>query len=154
MRRRGRDLGDVKMITAELLILQPALYSNAINGHATPPLLCRLPSPSPRRPSSPPSFEHDGLGRYGDPLNPAGDLEAMKLCHNRLKKDGVLYLSVPTGKDEVVWNEGRVYGRERFKMMLEGFELKGSFGRIEWDTRGDGTQPVFVLGKTAIENEL
>ena len=24
------------------------------------------------------SFEHDGLGRYGDPLNPNGDLEAMK----------------------------------------------------------------------------
>ena len=24
------------------------------------------------------SFEHDGLGRYGDPLNPNGDLETMK----------------------------------------------------------------------------
>ena len=24
------------------------------------------------------SFEHDGLGRYGDPLNPNGDLDAMR----------------------------------------------------------------------------
>ena len=30
------------------------------------------------------SFDHDGLGRYGDPLNPNGDLEAMKVAMKQL----------------------------------------------------------------------
>jgi hypothetical protein len=32
------------------------------------------------------SFEHDGLGRYGDPLNPNGDLIAMRNTRRLLKK--------------------------------------------------------------------
>ena len=35
------------------------------------------------------SFEHDGLGRYGDPLNPSGDLRAMGEMKKMLKKDGI-----------------------------------------------------------------
>ena len=31
------------------------------------------------------SFEHDGLGRYGDPLNPDGDLAAMRSTRRLLK---------------------------------------------------------------------
>ena len=43
------------------------------------------------------SFDHDGLGRYGDPLNPAGDIDAMKMVSCVLKKDGLLFLTVPIG---------------------------------------------------------
>lgn len=32
------------------------------------------------------SFEHDGLGRYGDPLNPDGDLLAMRNTRRLLKQ--------------------------------------------------------------------
>ena len=32
------------------------------------------------------SFEHDGLGRYGDPLNPNGDMIAMRSTRRLLKK--------------------------------------------------------------------
>lgn len=32
------------------------------------------------------SFEHDGLGRYGDPLNPNGDMIAMRGTRRLLKK--------------------------------------------------------------------
>ncbi len=50
------------------------------------------------------SFEHDGLGRYGDPLNPDGDLEAMKYMNACLKEDGIAFFSVPIGRDCTVWN--------------------------------------------------
>jgi hypothetical protein len=36
------------------------------------------------------SFEHDGLGRYGDPLNPDGDMAAMRSTR-RLLKPGADY---------------------------------------------------------------
>ena len=36
------------------------------------------------------SFEHDGLGRYGDPLNPDGDIIAMRSTR-RLLKRGIFF---------------------------------------------------------------
>jgi hypothetical protein len=46
------------------------------------------------------SFDHDGLGRYGDPINPDGDLVAMDTVRNVVKEGGVLFLTVPIG---IVW---------------------------------------------------
>ena len=43
------------------------------------------------------SFDHDGLGRYGDPINPDGDLEAMKTVQSVLNEQGHLFLTVPIG---------------------------------------------------------
>ena len=43
------------------------------------------------------SFDHDGLGRYGDPINPDGDLEAMKTVQSVFNEQGLLFLSVPIG---------------------------------------------------------
>lgn len=75
------------------------------------------------------SFEHDGLGRYGDPINPNGDFEAMKnVRENLLNKEGFLILSVPIGKDAVAFNAHRIYGRERFFKLIEGFEIVDTFG--------------------------
>ena len=34
------------------------------------------------------SFEHDGLGRYGDPLDPDGDLRSMKEAAQILRPGG------------------------------------------------------------------
>ena len=45
------------------------------------------------------SFDHDGLGRYGDPINPDGDLEAMKIVQSVLNEEGLFFLTVPIGKD-------------------------------------------------------
>ena len=56
------------------------------------------------------SFEHDGLGRYGDKLNPNGDLEAMKRAKELIKDDGLLFLSVPVQNDSLYWNAHRCYG--------------------------------------------
>lgn len=101
------------------------------------------------------SFEHDGLGRYGDPLNPSADLEAMAKAASYLRPDGLMVVSVPVGKDEVRWNEGRVYGRIRLPMLLSGWDLVGTEGFSDSDldkvVRSHSHQPVFVVKRQAPE---
>jgi hypothetical protein len=69
------------------------------------------------------SFEHDGLGRYGDPLQPDGDLMAMRHAWSHLKDDGILFLGVPLGQDCLVWNAHRIYGRCRLPLLLQNWLL-------------------------------
>eukprot|EP00754_Rhynchopus_humris_P039963 Rhum_TRINITY_DN23034_c0_g2::Rhum_TRINITY_DN23034_c0_g2_i1::g.176769::m.176769 len=76
------------------------------------------------------SFDHDGLGRYGDPLDPDGDVKAMKKTLSQLAPGGILYLTLPVGPDVVVWNLHRRYGPLRLPLMLEGWEV---VARIGWD---------------------
>ena len=61
------------------------------------------------------SFEHDGLGRFGDPIDPRGDIKAMKKMKKYVKKGSYLFLSVPVGMDAIVWNAHRIYGKKRLK---------------------------------------
>lgn len=96
------------------------------------------------------SFEHDGLGRYGDPINPDGDLEAMKNMKTIIKPGGLLYLVVPVGMDSIAWNAHRIYGRKRLPCLFYNWELVDSFGFnqsiFDYDCKGKpSTQPVFIL---------
>lgn len=100
------------------------------------------------------SFEHYGLGRYGDPINPNGDIAAMRKARSMLKDNGILFLSVPIGLDAVYFNVHRVYGHNRFPMLLEGFDLINDYGmdnngfkRTDNTAKGTPYQPVFVLRK-------
>lgn len=78
--------------------------------------------------------------RYGDPLNPDGDLEAMNWMKRALYNEttstkhrnrrGVAFISIPIGSDLVVWNLHRIYGRIRLPKMLEGWEVQDKIG---WD---------------------
>jgi len=77
------------------------------------------------------SFEHDGLGKYGDPLDPYGDLKAMKRMKSTIKKGGILYLAVPVGRDRLDWNAHRVYGKERLPILLNGWKVLDSYGLSE-----------------------
>lgn len=54
------------------------------------------------------SLEHDGLGRYGDPMHPYGDVERVKRIKTLVKQGGLFFLAVPTGKDHLVFNAHRV----------------------------------------------
>jgi hypothetical protein len=95
------------------------------------------------------SFEHDGLGRYGDPVDPDADLQAMKKMKGVVRKGGILFLSVPVGKDMVVWNAHRVYGRIRLPMLLKEWEVVDNLGfeekNLDMDNERGEYQPVFVL---------
>ena len=96
------------------------------------------------------SLEHDGLGRYGDPLNPIGDLMSIKKACCLLKPGGLLFLGFPVGPDAVVFNAHRIYGKNRLHVIFEGWEPLGVFGNF--NIHGNPgimslTQPVFVLRK-------
>jgi len=80
------------------------------------------------------SLEHSGLGRYGDALNPYGDLEAVAQSWCALKPGVVLFLGVPSvdaasSQDKLVWNAHRFYGPKRLAQMFAGFEHVRSHGR-------------------------
>ena len=69
------------------------------------------------------ALDHDGLGRYGDPLAPDGDLLSMDdLRRFYAAPGGLALVSLPCGADSLSWNLGRVYGALRLPLMLEGWE--------------------------------
>ena len=76
-------------------------------------------------------IEHDGLGRYGDPLNIDGDLAATAELRCLLRPGGLLLLGVPTHcrEDDGTIHQprymARVYGPQRLPRLLAGFELLG-----------------------------
>jgi Caenorhabditis protein of unknown function, DUF268 len=63
-------------------------------------------------------LEHVGLGRYGDPLDPDGDLIAMSELQRVIGPRGSLLLVVPIGKPRVVFNAHRVYA---YRQVTEAF---------------------------------
>lgn len=57
--------------------------------------------------------EHIGLGRYGDPLDPNGDLKAMSELQRVLAPQGNLIFVVPVGKPVIMFNAHRVYSYDQ-----------------------------------------
>ncbi len=54
------------------------------------------------------SVEHSGLGRFGDGINPWGDLITMAKIWCLLKEDGSILLELPTGpRDRIEYNAHR-----------------------------------------------
>jgi len=106
------------------------------------------------------SLEHDGLGRYGDPIHPNGDLLRMKALANLLKPQGILFLGVPVGTDALCFNGHRIYGKVRLTKMFEGFKKVGYFPASKFPMSLEeylekpieplfswGNQPLIVLQK-------
>tara|TARA_Y100000991_G_C21926302_1_gene328811 strand:- start:219 stop:1013 length:795 start_codon:yes stop_codon:yes gene_type:complete len=102
------------------------------------------------------SVEHSGLGRYGDPLDPDGDLKTMKTIHQNLKKDGILIWGAPVGKDCLAWNAHRIYGEIRLPILFRGFK------ELEWinqnkkdlldlPLQNNSINPVVVLKKENVK---
>jgi hypothetical protein len=98
------------------------------------------------------SFDHDGLGRYGDPLAPDGDLLSSDAIRDEglLAPGGLYFLTVPVGPDVVVWNLHRRYGEVRLPLLLEGWD---EVERVGWEegvltaerSFAKTKEPVFVL---------
>jgi hypothetical protein len=55
------------------------------------------------------TLEHIGLGRYNDPLGTELWKKGLKNIWSLVKPGGVLYLSVPIGKQKIMFNAHRVY---------------------------------------------
>lgn len=67
--------------------------------------------------------EHIGLGRYGDPLDPLGDLQAMRELSRVIMPRGSLLFVVPVGVPRVCFNSHRVYGYEQIIQAFSGLTL-------------------------------
>lgn len=96
------------------------------------------------------SIEHDGLGRYGDPINPNGDFEFMHYAKTALlKPSGHMILSMPIGKDVLIYNLHRIYGEKRFNILTKGWEIIDSFGfnknQLSLPVKNACHQPIFYL---------
>ncbi len=68
-------------------------------------------------------LEHIGLGRYGDPLDPQGDLEAMAELMRVLAPGGNLLIAVPVGRPRLRFNAHRIYSYEQVIAAFAGLEL-------------------------------
>ena len=68
--------------------------------------------------------EHIGLGRYGDPLNPNGDLKAINELQRVLAPNGNLLFVVPIGKPQIMFNAHRIYSHNQIINYFSELKLK------------------------------
>ncbi len=68
--------------------------------------------------------EHIGLGRYGDPLDPDGDLKAIKELKRVVKKNGTLLFVVPVGQPVILFNAHRIYSYDQIVSSFPEFKIK------------------------------
>lgn len=69
------------------------------------------------------TIEHVGLGRYGDPLNPNGDLRAMAELKRVLAPDGNLLFVVPLGRPKIMFNAHRIYSYDQILSQFSDLRL-------------------------------
>ncbi len=71
------------------------------------------------------TIEHIGLGRYGDQIDPEGDLKAINELKRVTAIGGTLLFVIPiTGIPTIMFNAHRIYSYEQIIKYFEGFELK------------------------------
>jgi len=93
------------------------------------------------------SIEHSGLGRYGDPLSPEGDIDAVRQVHCFLKPNGLFWLGLPTSKDDssyIVFNSHRVYGSKRLKLLFRGWHV---MDQVKCDS---SSHSIYLLQKKSV----
>jgi len=100
------------------------------------------------------SLEHDGLGRYGDPINPNGDIDACIEAYTMLNKEGYFICGIPIGYGCIEGNFHRIYNQKRIDKVFslfdyfigsvnyETFDEKLNFTGNDWKN-----QPIFIYKK-------
>ena len=69
-------------------------------------------------------IEHLGLGRYGDPIDPDGDLKAISELMRVVAPGGSLLFVVPIGRSKIMFNAHRIYSYEQIIQYFYGFILE------------------------------
>lgn len=59
------------------------------------------------------ALEHVGLGRYGDPIDPYGDIKAAKELTRVLAPGGNLLMVLPVGRPKIAFNAHRIYSYQQ-----------------------------------------
>lgn len=81
--------------------------------------------------------EHVGLGRYGDALDPEGDLKAMRELMRVVAPGGTLLFVTPVGKPRIQFNAHRIYS---YRQVVDCFGDMGlrEFALVPDDARDGG----------------
>lgn len=97
------------------------------------------------------SLEHDGLGRYGDPINPNGDIDACIEVYNMLNPNGYFLCGIPIGEGCIEGNLHRIYNKKRLNKLFSLFNKY--IGCVSYHTHDDvldftgnnwQNQPIFI----------
>ena len=100
------------------------------------------------------SLEHDGLGRYGDPINPNGDIDACIEAYTMLNKEGYFICGIPIGDGCIEGKFHRIYNKKRIDKLFslfnnfigsvnyQIFDQKLYFTENNWQN-----QPIFIYKK-------
>jgi glycosyltransferase involved in cell wall biosynthesis len=70
------------------------------------------------------TIEHIGLGRYGDPIDPDGDLKAIKELVRVLAPGGTLLFVTPVGKPRIQFNAHRIYSYDQITNYFSDLKLE------------------------------
>ncbi len=85
------------------------------------------------------TVEHIGLGRYGEPIDPAADLKAIKELKRVLAPGGSLLFVVPIGgKAKIAFNAHRIYTYEIIMDYFKELELREFSLILEFEKDGIG----------------
>lgn len=95
------------------------------------------------------ALEHFGLGRYGDPLDIQGHTRGFENISKILQHNGILYLSVPIGKQRIDFNAHRVFSIDTVLAMAKSQYDLISFSYV--DDLGDLHENINLNGQ---EREL
>ena len=99
------------------------------------------------------TVEHVGLGRYGEPMDPDGDLKAMVELKRVLAVGGSLLFVVPMGRNaRIRFNANRTYTYEQIMEYFAELELK-QFAYIRQTYIGIGTLVIDAPPKLTKEDE-
>ena len=100
------------------------------------------------------SLEHDGLGRYGDPLNPDGDIDACIEAYSMLNSGGYFICGIPIGDGCIEGNFHRIYNQTRIDKLFSLFEKRITSvnyqtldSTLDFSGSNWQNQPVFVYIK-------
>jgi len=101
------------------------------------------------------SLEHSGLGRYGDPVNPWGDIMAVAETWCVSSPNAKLAIAVPTsvslGADFIPYNAHRIYGPVLYPFLTTNWKFKWPTDvakRTSPENAQNGIyQPVFIFEK-------
>jgi SAM-dependent methyltransferase len=69
------------------------------------------------------TIEHVGLGRYGDPIDVSGDMDAAAELCRVVRPGGHLLMVVPVGRARIVFNSHRIYGHDQILEMFPSFDV-------------------------------
>jgi hypothetical protein len=100
------------------------------------------------------SLEHDGLGRYGDPIDPDADINSCNEVYNMLNECGYFICGVPIGDGCIEGNYHRIYNQKRINKLFSSFHH--FIGSVNYQTFDDvlnytgndwQNQPIFIYKK-------